>query len=84
MSSPKLDIDFLNKTVQLLQNARSKVVQTVNQVMVITYFEVGRMIIEEEQNGKERAGYGKQLLKELSKVLSKEFGKGFSVDNLEI
>ncbi|HEX9600749.1 MAG TPA: PDDEXK nuclease domain-containing protein [Mariniflexile sp.] len=83
MSSPKLDIDFLNKTVQLLQNARSKVVQTVNQVMVITYFEVGRMIIEEEQNGKERAGYGKQLLKELSKVLSKEFGKGFSVDNLE-
>jgi len=83
MSSPKLDIDFLNKAVQLLQNARSKVVQTVNQVMVITYFEVGRMIIEEEQNGKERAGYGKQLLKELSKVLSKEFGKGFSVDNLE-
>ncbi len=41
------------------------------------------MIVEEEQDGKERADYGKQILKELSKVLSKEFGKGFSVDNLE-
>lgn len=57
--------------------------QTVNQTMVLTYFEIGRMIVEEEQDGKERAGYGKQILKELSKVLSKEFGKGFSVDNLE-
>lgn len=51
--------------------------------MVVTYFEIGRMLIEEEQNGKERADYGKHLLKELSKILSKEFGKGFSVDNLE-
>ena len=41
------------------------------------------MIVEEEQKGKERAEYGKSLLKELSKVLSKEFGKGFSVTNLQ-
>lgn len=83
MSTPKFNSNFLNKAVQLLQDARSKVVHTINQVMVYTYYEIGRMIVEEEQNGKERAGYGKQLLKELSKVLSKEFGKGFSVDNLE-
>lgn len=83
MSTPKLNIDFINKALLLLQNARSKVVQTVNQVMVVTYFEIGRMLIEEEQNDKERADYGKQILKELSKILSKEFGKGFSVDNLE-
>ncbi|MCL4155664.1 UNVERIFIED_CONTAM: hypothetical protein GTU68_055786 [Idotea baltica] len=51
--------------------------------MVLTYFEIGRMIVEEEQNGKERAAYGKEILKELSKVLTQEFGKGFSVDNLE-
>ncbi len=51
--------------------------------MVLPYFEIGRMIVEEEHDGKERAGYGKQILKELSKVLTKEFGKGFSVDNLE-
>ena len=74
---------FYSKIVDLLQFARNKVVRTVNQTMVLTYFEIGKMLIEEEQDGKERAGYGKQLLKELSKVLTKEFGKGFSVDNLE-
>ncbi|GAA4124386.1 PDDEXK nuclease domain-containing protein [Flavobacterium chungbukense] len=51
--------------------------------MTITYFEIGRIIVEEEQNGKDRAEYGKQLLKGLSQQLTKEFGKGFSVRNLE-
>jgi len=50
---------------------------------VHTYFEIGRMIVEEEQGGEKRAGYGKRLMKELSQVLSKEFGKGFSVRNIE-
>jgi predicted nuclease of restriction endonuclease-like (RecB) superfamily len=50
--------------------------------MVETYFEIGKLIVEEEQNGKERAEYGKQILKELSNKLTKEFGKGFSEDNL--
>lgn len=77
------DTKFFSQIVDLLQSARSKVVQTVNQTMVTTYFEIGRMIVEEEQGGKERAEYGKQILIELSKVLTKEFGKGFSVQNLE-
>ncbi|TDP01362.1 putative nuclease of restriction endonuclease-like (RecB) superfamily [Flavobacterium sp. 245] len=51
--------------------------------MTVTYFEIGRIIVEEEQNGKNRAEYGKQLLKELSKQLTREFGKGFSVVSLE-
>jgi predicted nuclease of restriction endonuclease-like (RecB) superfamily len=51
--------------------------------MVYTYFEIGRTIVEEEQKGKERAEYGKQILKGLSEKLTAEFGKGFSVDNLE-
>ncbi|WP_241686598.1 YhcG family protein [Flavobacterium sp. YO12] len=51
--------------------------------MTITYFEIGRIIVEEEQNGKDRAEYGKQLLKGLSQQLTKEFGKGFSIRNLE-
>lgn len=51
--------------------------------MVLTYFEIGKMIVEEEQNGKERANYGSQLLLELSRNLTKEFGKGFSVTNLK-
>lgn len=83
MTNKPLNTKFLSQIVDLLQSARSKVVRTVNQTMVLTYFEIGRMIVEEEQDGKERAGYGKQILKELSNVLTKEFGKGFSVDNLE-
>jgi predicted nuclease of restriction endonuclease-like (RecB) superfamily len=57
--------------------------RTINTTMVCTYFEIGRMIVEEEQNGKERAEYGKQLLKGLSEQLTNEFGKGFSVENLD-
>ncbi len=75
--------NFLTQIVNLLQSARQQILRTVNKTMVITYFEIGRMIVEEEQNGKERADYGKSILKELSKVLTKEFGKGFSVYNLE-
>ena len=67
----------------LLQNARQQVLRTINSTMVYTYFEIGRMIVEEEQNGKDRAEYGKQILKGLSQQLTKEFGKGFSLRNLE-
>lgn len=74
---------FYSQIVNLLQSAKSKVVRSVNQTMVFTYFEIGKMIVEEEQNGKERADYGKQLLIGLSKELTKEFGKGFSVQNIE-
>lgn len=51
--------------------------------MTLTYFEIGRIIVEEEQNGNDRTEYGKQLLKGLSQQLTKEFGKGFSVENLD-
>lgn len=76
-------IDFYKKVLNLLKEARESVVRTVNNTMVYTYLEIGRMIIEEEQNGNERAEYGKQILKELSNRLSTEFGKGFSVTNLQ-
>jgi hypothetical protein len=74
---------LFQQVVELLQNARQQVLRTVNTTMVCTYFEIGRMIVEEEQNGKDRAEYGKQILKGLSEQLTKEFGKGFSVVNLE-
>ncbi|MEO8238691.1 MAG: PDDEXK nuclease domain-containing protein [Flavobacterium sp.] len=74
---------IFQQVVELLQNARQQVLRTVNSTMTYTYFEIGRMIIEEEQNGKNRAEYGKQLLKGLSQQLTKEFGKGFSIVNLE-
>ena len=71
------------KISELLVSARTKVLQTVNRTMVLTYFEIGRMIVEEEQNGKQRADYGKQIIKSLSERLTHEFGKGFSQRNLE-
>jgi hypothetical protein len=65
---------------ELLSLARRKVV---NQTMVVTYYEIGRIIVENEQGGKERAEYGKGILKGLSRRLSQDFGRGFSTDNLE-
>jgi len=83
-------LESLEKTSNLiqevkifLQQAREQTVRQVNQTMVITYFEIGRRIVEEEQGGKERASYGKSILKELSVALTKEFGNGFSVTNLK-
>ena len=68
---------------QLIRRSRQSIVQAVNLTMVSTYFEIGGMIVEYEQEGKERAEYGSSLLKKLSEKLSKDFGKGFSVQNLE-
>lgn len=75
--------NLYSKIEELLSAARQKVLQTVNQTMVYTYYEIGKIIIEHEQGGKERAKYGKSLLKNISQKLSGNFGKGFSVDNLE-
>ncbi|MGB0881023.1 MAG: DUF1016 N-terminal domain-containing protein [Polaribacter sp.] len=61
---------FYSQIIDLLQSARNKVVRSVNQTMVLTYFEIGRMIVEEEQGGKERAAYGKAILKDLSKCIN--------------
>lgn len=55
------------QVVNLLQSAKENVVRSVNQTMVLAYFEIDRMLIEDEQGGNERADYGKQVVKELSK-----------------
>ncbi|MCM1034499.1 MAG: PDDEXK nuclease domain-containing protein [Paludibacter sp.] len=72
-----------NRIVALLEQSRKTVKTAVNLSMVYTYFEIGRMIVENEQNGKERAEYGKETLKTLSVKLTEKFGKGFSADNLQ-
>ena len=74
---------LFSNIAKLIEIARKKVVTTVNLAMVHTYFEIGRMIVEDEQQGKERAEYGKSVLKDLSIRLAEKFGKGFSVDNLQ-
>lgn len=75
--------NLYSRIEDLLVAAREKVVKQVNQTMVYTYFEIGKIIVESEQEGEERAPYGKSLLKNISNRLSEVFGRGFSVDNLE-
>lgn len=75
--------DFLQGVSEVLAKARKNAKTAVNLSMVYAYFEIGRMIVEEEQHGSNRAAYGKQLLKELSVYLTKIYGKGFSVTNLK-
>lgn len=66
----------------ILDAARLNAVRKVNFAMVMAYWEIGKRIVDEEQNGKKRAKFGKFLLKDLSIELSKEFGKGFDESNL--
>ncbi len=68
---------------ELLYSAKNRVYQTINTTMTQTYYQIGKRIVEEEQGGETRAEYGKSPLKLLSVQLINEFGKGFSVDNLE-
>ncbi len=67
----------------ILQTARQKAFRAVNFAMVDAYWNIGKRIVEEEQHGAKRAAYGEGVIKELSKVLGNELGKGFSVANLE-
>ena len=67
---------------ELMENAKKQVSVKINNILVQTYWEIGKIIVEDEQKNKERAEYGKKLLKELSKKLTKEYGKGFSKSNL--
>ncbi|MEZ4730785.1 MAG: DUF1016 N-terminal domain-containing protein [Caldilineaceae bacterium] len=75
--------NFLQEIRKILQQARREMAVAVNYAMVVTYWQIGRRIVEEEQQGTDRADYGKHLLKELSTHLTEEFGRGFSVSNLE-
>lgn len=74
---------LFTQVVNLVQQSKLQVVRAINQTMVYTYYEIGRMIVEDDQKGESRAIYGKQVLKQLSKLLTFRFGKGFSVDNIE-
>ena len=74
--------NFYNQIRNILLSARNKVYQTANFAMVEAYWNIGKSIIE-EQGGNEKAEYGAGLLKELSKQMTHDFGKGFTVANLK-
>ena len=75
--------DIYDEISNLLKEARKSIVSNINTTMTKTYFLIGKRIVEEEQNGNERAIYGENLIKTLSKRLTEEFGKGFSKTNLK-
>lgn len=74
---------LVQEVTSALETARQNVVTQVNAELLNTYWSIGRIICEHEQSSPDRADYGKQTLKELSKALTKEFGKGFSVSNMQ-
>ncbi len=67
---------------QLLASGRESAAQQINTILVYTYWEIGRYIVEYEQKGNEKAEYGSQLFDKLSKDLTASYGKGFSRSNL--
>ena len=69
--------------VDLLDAARQTAARSVNALMTASYWEIGRRIVEAEQQGKRRAGYGEQLIERLASDLTQQFGRGFSRQNLQ-
>ena len=78
----KIHRDVYNSIKKLMYNARNNVAREVNNILIQTYWEIGKIIVEDEQGHSDRAEYGKQLITDLSKRLTKEYGKGFSKSNL--
>lgn len=83
-SDKTLHVDFLSEIKRIIQQSRANAVRSVDFCRVQMYWALGKRILEEEQEGKERADYGTFLLKKLSKELVPEFGSGFSVRQLEL
>ncbi|MCI8311410.1 MAG: DUF1016 domain-containing protein [Lachnospiraceae bacterium] len=75
--------DIYSKIKETLLQSRSQAYSAVNFAMVQAYWQIGCIIVEYEQAGNVRAGYGKSVLQELSNRLTKDFGKGFSVRTLQ-
>lgn len=82
-TAPSGYVDVRTGIVELLHAARQAVARNVNALMTASYWEIGRRIVQAEQKGKRRAGYGEQLIERLSADLTEQFGRGFSPDNLE-
>lgn len=82
MSPNTIASTFFDDVRNILARARGNAYTAVNFAMVEAYWQIGRRIVEEEQNGADRAEYGRAIIKELSKRLTSEFGKGFAVSNL--
>ena len=78
------EIDELcHNSIELVEYSRKLVSKEVDLIQIMTFYAIGRWIVEVQQHGKQRAGYGKKVIIRLSEVLTENFGRGFSVDTLE-
>ena len=82
ISKDEITNELVNEIKELIINARNKVAQQVNETLVDTYWNIGKVIVEKEQSGQIKAEYGQTVLLNVSKRLSKEIEKGFSKSNL--
>lgn len=80
--SPSKKATAYDRIRTIIEQARNNIARIVNTEMVLAYWHIGKEIVEEEQKGKKRAGYGKFVLKNLSEKLTSDFGKGFDQSNL--
>lgn len=83
ISQKDMSVSFYNNVRNIIEHAHSNAYRAVNFAMVQAYWNVGRMIVEEEQSGKNRADYGEKLILLLSDRLTEDFGKGFDSSNLK-
>ncbi len=82
-TTPIKNASLLTSIREILLSARHTAYKAVNFAMVTAYWNIGKLIVEDEQNGNVRAEYGKAVLEELSTKLTEEFGKGFTITNLK-
>jgi len=75
--------ELAGRITNIIETARNRVQSVVDHEMVRAYWEIGREIVEDEQRGEKRAGYGEYLLKNLTTVLTSQYGKGFDYSNLK-
>lgn len=74
---------IVSEIKSVVDNAKHNMVTQINNELIQTYWHIGEIIVKHEQNNEERVKYGEYTLKQLSKELTAEFGKGFSIANLQ-
>lgn len=84
----KIDIDkslhiLCQNSIDLIEYARRITAKQINIIQLMTFYSIGRWIVEEQQQGESRAKYGQRVIKRLSEALTEQYGRGFSVDTLE-
>lgn len=80
----QLKKEFIKQIHEIISSSQERAIRSVDSVRVLMYWEIGKVIFEEEQQGKERAGYGEFLIKSISNAFQPQFGSGFTVRQLEM